>query len=114
MNTRAIPITFGTKLSVISWIWVTACSRDTNTPTARATSSRGPASRLAMIMASVMMSMTWASFTSSSDHRGDQGARQQAPPVHQDEQEQLERQGHEHRRQHHHAERHQHRRHHQV
>ena len=42
------------------------------------------------------------------------GARDQAPAVHQHEEDQLERQRHHHRRQHHHAHRHQHRRHHEV
>ncbi len=44
----------------------------------------------------------------------DQAARHQAPAIDQHEEDQLERQGHDHRRQHHHAHRHQHRCHHEV
>src|SRR5680860_60641 len=111
ISTIIMASTFGTNVSVISWIWVTVWISETSTPNASAVRSSGPASLLASNIALVTISRTWESVTtprppayrirpasSAPDHGRDEGPRQQAPPVDQHEQQQLERQRHEDRR----------------
>src|SRR3954451_17247820 len=99
----------GMKESVCSWICVTACTIDTIRPTTRPTSSSGSASLSAMPIAAVerLMTTSWSMAGSLSVEALDKRARDEVPPVHQDEQEDLEGQGDEDGRQHHHAHRHQ-------
>src|SRR5690242_17030373 len=78
----------GTKVSVISWIWVIVCSSDTTTPTTKEARRIGAASLAPSTRALRSRSMTWASVTVSSSrvHGADDGADDEVPAVDEDEQ----------------------------
>src|SRR5439155_4634111 len=106
-RTTATPTSFGTNVSVISWIWVMVWTTATTRPTARQTTRMGPASFRAMIMAPLRMCTTAVSVTESTSlHTHEERADEQGPSVDQDEEQQLERQRDDHGRQHHHPQRH--------
>jgi hypothetical protein len=56
--TTALPMSFGTNVSVCSCSWVTDCRRPITTPTASTTARNGPATLAQTINARVPMSMT--------------------------------------------------------
>src|SRR3954447_22821931 len=92
--TMAMPIAFGTKLSVASWICVTDWNSETPKPMASAVSRIGAQSLAASSIACRPSSMTVWSFMRSprSPVARDEGVHDQTPPVDQDEEQQLERQ----------------------
>src|SRR2546421_10052848 len=114
-RTTATPRSFGTNVSVISWVWVMVWTTATTRPTTRQTARIGPASLRAMSMAPLRMPTTDVSvIESTSLHAHEQRADEQGPSVDEDEEQQLERQRDDHGRQHHHPERHERGGHHQI
>src|SRR5882724_11940393 len=105
-RTRATPTSFGTNVSVISWIWVMVWTTATISPTTRQTTRMGPASFRAMIMAPLRMWTTDVSVTSTSLHTHEERADDQGPSVDEDEEQELDRQRDDHGGQHHHPQRH--------
>src|SRR4029079_3187624 len=105
---------FGTKLSVWSCTWVTACRMLTTRPTARATNITGaPKTSVSMraLRANSTVCSTVIALLSERPHTFEQHPDGEVPAVDHDEQQQLERQGNQDGRQHHHAHAHQNRRH---
>src|SRR3954451_104500 len=110
--TTTVARIFGMKESVCSWICVTAWKTLTIRPTERPTSSSGSATLRASSIADTARLMTTS--VSISVEAPDERGQDEVPAVHQDEQEDLERQRDEDRWQHHHPHRHQGRGDHQV
>src|SRR5512144_1443832 len=100
---------FGTNVSVDSWIWVADCSTESARPTARVVTRIGPASLVAVSRAPATMWMTWSATSPPSAIAAEQRGHDEGPAVDEDEQQQLERQRDEGGRQHDHAERHENR-----
>src|SRR5919107_656628 len=94
------------KVSVCSWICVTAWKTLTMRPTARPTSSSGSATFSASSIAATARLMTRSLSIALGPEAAHEGRRHEVPAVHEDEQEDLERQGDEDRWQHHHPQRH--------
>src|SRR5947207_10623218 len=93
------------KLSVCSWIWVSAWSRLTATQTTEATTIGGPDSISTRTRARDVRYRICESSISASLVGQHKSMDQPRPAVHHDEQEQLERQRNGERRYHHHAHR---------
>src|SRR5919199_303299 len=105
-STAAVARIFGMKVSVCSWICVTAWKTLTTRPTARPTSSSGRPTFSASCIAAVprLMMRSWSIALPA--EAPDERRRDQVPAVDEDEQQDLERQGDEDRWQHHHPQRH--------
>src|SRR5581483_2638989 len=112
-STRATPIIFGTKTSVISCTCVTDWTSEITRPIARLVARMGPATFATRIRACRTISMTLVSVMALPVTR-DQRLDDERPAVDEHEQEDLERQRHQDRRQHHHAHRHERRAHDEV
>src|SRR3954447_18719109 len=102
--TTTVARIFGMKESVCSWICVTAWKTLTIRPTERPTSSSGSATLRASSIADTARLMTTS--VSISVEAPDERGQDEVPAVHQDEQEDLERERDEDRWQHHHPQRH--------
>src|SRR3954469_15150596 len=110
--TTTVARILGMKESVCSWICVTAWKTLTIRPTERPTSSSGSATLRASSIADTARLMTTS--VSISVEAPDERGQDEVPAVHQDEQEDLERERDEDRWQHHHPERHERRAHDEV
>src|SRR3954468_10197840 len=97
-------------VSVISWICVIAWKMLTSRPTMRPAAKIGSATFTATVIACITRLMTTSWFKAASVEALDERLGDEVPAVHQDEQQDLERQGDEDRRQHHHSHAHQGRR----
>src|SRR4030065_414321 len=109
-------MSLGTKLRVISLIWVMAWNRPMSRPMISTVSKIGPAMSTVISMACWPMVITDSGVMQdlSGQEAGGERAHDERPAVHQHEQHELERQRDDRRRQHHHAHRHEHARHHEA
>src|SRR5690242_14956495 len=85
---------FGMNVSVISWIWVIAWKMLTSRPTIRPARRSGSATFTATVMACItrLITTSWLMGYLSSVEALNERLRDEVPAVHQDEQEDLERQ----------------------